>query len=228
MEKNQKISSSPTQDYGLGESSKTNLDESPIITKILPTAHTLATYSCTSTASQRPIKSIKGTSIPLVSHQSFYDLLTFDTPIDDSIIDSFLHVLKTFIPHISYVDTIFSTELSKKGWDFSFCIYFQHTNSSWYAHTTKWKPTLDDTNINIPIYISSCPWVALVRRVINEAIFFLYSDDMNSSSTFETVKHIFSTKTSSQFHQMMLCGLTVKQKHITPILMNVARNCYVH
>jgi hypothetical protein len=53
----------------------------------------------------------------------------------------------------------------------------------------------------IPVHIDGFHWVAVVRRIIAGQTIFFYSDDMNSPSTFESVKSLLShSSTSEDFH----------------------------
>jgi len=53
----------------------------------------------------------------------------------------------------------------------------------------------------IPVRIDGLHWVAVVRRIIAGQTIFFYSDDMNSPSTFESVKRLLShSSTLEDFH----------------------------
>ncbi len=111
---------------------------------------------------------------------------------------SFLHKNH---PHIFTLDTTFHRVFRLPGWDTALRQFFLHQHSSWWAKSTQFKPTIDAHSILIPIHIQGYHWIALARRVINNHTFFLYSDDLNSSHTFETIKKSYnSTSTSTEFH----------------------------
>jgi hypothetical protein len=134
------------------------------------------------------IVTINNQPIPIISHSSFCDLLTFNSPIDDTIIQGFLLHICSVIEGSHAVDTNFSRDLSIRGWLYTFNKYFLHEHSSRYAKTTKLKPTLDSPSIFIPIHIHGAHWVGLICHRIRDTIVFLYSNDMNSDNTLLHIK----------------------------------------
>lgn len=148
-----------------------------------------------------PLLSPTGSTIPLVTNVSFSDLLMFQSPINDSIITNILHVFYLSNLSFKYLDTHFSSSLVQRGWNYALKIFFLHENSSRYSKSTKLKPTIHDDTILIPFYIHESHWVAIVRRYINGKIYFFYSDDLNSSSTYDSIRLTLSTSnTSPLFH----------------------------
>jgi hypothetical protein len=55
---------------------------------------------------------------------------------------------------------------------------------------TKRQPSLDNPNTSIPVHVNGNHWVALSRRKVNGAVYFLYADDLNSKRTEEKVKAV--------------------------------------
>jgi hypothetical protein len=102
---------------------------------------------------------------------------------------------------VRHLDTNFSRDLQRHGWNHALEKYFLHSASSTYAHCQKLKPTLQTKTILIPFHVHDSHWVAIARRRVNGRTYFLYSDDMNSPQTEELLKSQFSSKhTSSDFY----------------------------
>jgi Ulp1 family protease len=136
-----------------------------------------------------------------VNYLSFYHLLQYGQMTDDSIIQAFLQCLRISFPQTYFLNTNFHRELSQNGWASAFSIFFLHNGSSRYAKKTQSKPSINSDNIVIPIHIHGCHWVALARHIIGSRTFFLYAYDLNSASTFDTIKSIYTTSTTSTcFH----------------------------
>jgi hypothetical protein len=56
-------------------------------------------------------------------------------------------------------------------------------------------------SILIPIHVNTCHWVALVRRSINNTVYFLYSNDINLHNVRDTIRYSYSReRTSDLFH----------------------------
>ncbi len=62
------------------------------------------------------------------------------------------------------------------------------------------KPLINSPIIIIPIHLNQSHWVILSRRIIGDRTYFLYADDLNSPNNEDTVRNIYSTKTTSQFY----------------------------
>ncbi len=122
-----------------------------------------------------------------ISYQSFAELLSHDSPINDTIILSFLSLVRTQNGQIKVKDTQFSYFIKQYGWDMAFKNFFLHHNSSTYAKCIAQKPTLSTPTIIFPFHIHGTHWVTVVQRIINHEILFFYSDDMNNKNTEETV-----------------------------------------
>jgi len=144
-----------------------------------------------------PLTTIPGNSITSISLTSFLRLLKFNSPIDDSIFHGFLSLVHYSHKNIHCLDTNFSRDLFHLGWQHAFRKYFLHNFSSKYSHKTKIEPSIDSPDILIPIHIDGCRWVALNHRWINNITYFFYADDMNSPKTEDTIKHHFSTHSTS-------------------------------
>jgi hypothetical protein len=71
-----------------------------------------------------------------LTHLYFQELLDYGPPIRDSVIHSFLLVLKSSTTNIHFLDTNFHRDLYTHGWNYAYFKYFQHENSSQYAQIT--------------------------------------------------------------------------------------------
>ena len=148
-----------------------------------------------------PISSIDTAIIPNVQSSDFRDLLSYDQPITDAIITDYLTILWKSHLDICFLDTNFHTTFMEKGWDTAFNKFFLHKRSSSYAHKTQFKPTLHSPTIIIPQHVQGSHWVSLIRRIIDNKCYFLYADDMNSSSTAEYIESKYSTAFTSPAFQ---------------------------
>jgi len=73
-------------------------------------------------------------------------------------------------------------------------------NSS-YIHTVQTMLRKKSPSILIPIHVNTCHWVALVRRSINNTVYFLYSNDINLHNVRDTIRYSYSReRTSDLFH----------------------------
>jgi len=131
-----------------------------------------ACYSC-----DEQLLSHNAIPIPSITNNSFVNLLTFHSPIDDSIMHHILHIMYQTNSSFKFLDTNFSSSLIQKGWSHAYQKFFLHENSSRFAHSTKVKPTLSSEIILIPFFIHASHWVAIVRRLIDGKVHFFYSDD---------------------------------------------------
>lgn len=145
--------------------------------------------------------SYNGNPIPLAHNSSFTDLLTFNSPINDSIIQHVLHILHLSNSSYKYLDTNFSSSLLQKGWYYAYQKFFLHENSSRYAHSTKVKPTLCSDIILIAFFVQASHLVVIVRRFIRGIVHFFYTDDLNSLNTYDLIWSLISTSNTSElFH----------------------------
>jgi hypothetical protein len=121
--------------------------------------------------------------IPSINNNSFVNLLTFQSPIDDSIIHHILDIMHQTNTSYKFLDTNFTSSLIQNGWSHAYLKFFLHENSSRFAHSTKVKPTLSSDIILIPVFIHASLWVAIVHRLIHGKVHFFYTDDLNSTNT---------------------------------------------
>lgn len=75
--------------------------------------------------------------IPTINHSSFHQLLMYGSPINDSVIQTFLSFLCKSNPNIFSLDTNFHSLLCSKGWESAFKFFFLHDFSSCYAKRPK-------------------------------------------------------------------------------------------
>jgi hypothetical protein len=157
-----------------------------------------------------------------INLSSFSKLLQFGQPIDDSIIQSFLTIMVANNPKTKVLDTNFSRDLINKGWEAAFYKYFLHSSSSRYAQRSQKKTTINTPIILIPFHIHDAHWVTITHRIIQNRVYFLYSDDMNSPNTKERIQVISHQYIPTQtFIHMILHGLTVPASHTPHTLMSV-------
>lgn len=107
---------------------------------------------------------------------------------------SYLSILASSSNHIKAVDTNFSHDLIRHGWNYSYKKYFLHLSSSKYARKTKTKPTLETPIILIPFHIND----SITRQQVNGHIDFYYADNMNSSNIAHIIKTCLSNSATSQ------------------------------
>jgi hypothetical protein len=144
-------------------------------------------YFSTPSNPDEKITSLTNNINPFVTYQSFFNLLSFGSPTDDSIFHSFCTFLRNSNPDCYTLDTNFHRCFMSHGWTPAFNKFFLHTHSSNYAKKQRTKPTIESPSILIPIHVNTCHWVALVRRLINNTVYFLYSDDMNLHDVRDTI-----------------------------------------
>jgi hypothetical protein len=154
----------------------------------------------TSVNPNAPISSFDNTLIHQITRQSFHNLIMHGSPIDDSIIHSYLCFLSDTHPNIKFLDSNFHREFARHGWDHAFRKYFLHETSYRYSKKLHLKPLVNSPIIIIPIHLNQSHWVILTRRVIGDSTYFLYADDLNSTNNEDTVRNLYSTKSTSQFY----------------------------
>jgi hypothetical protein len=69
------------------------------------------------TTPESPIQSMDNKNTSLVNHQSFLDLLSYVSPINDSIFYQYLLTLHITFNGVDFLDTNFHQELTQHGWD---------------------------------------------------------------------------------------------------------------
>lgn len=89
--------------------------------------------------------------------------------------------------NIPSTDTYFFSDRTSFNWPYAYKKYFIHENSYRYSKSVGLKPSLSSPIIVIPCHVGGCHWVAVVRRIINNTVTFLYADDLNSSSTYDSI-----------------------------------------
>jgi hypothetical protein len=77
-----------------------------------------------------------------ISHSSFLQLLSYNSPVNDSFIHSYTSRLTSTSQDIKAVDTNFSRDLTTFGWQSAFKKYFLHNTSSKYAKLNVQKQDL--------------------------------------------------------------------------------------
>jgi len=105
-----------------------------------------------------------------ITHLSFNRLLQWNSPIDDSIVHSFLTILCHRHDNASFLDTNFSRVLFHQGWSHAYKSFSLHEHLSRYTLRLSCKPSLQTDIIIIPIHIQDSHWVALTRRRIGDQL----------------------------------------------------------
>ncbi len=99
--------------------------------------------------------------------------------------------------NLTYLNSNFIPDLQNLGW-----VRVKHYfASNTRGHSRNFSRPLKsgEHTILIPSFIDNNHWVALVRREIHSQVYFLYSDDMNNSSTERTIKTLIQTHTDDIF-----------------------------
>ena len=114
----------------------------------------------------------------------------------DSILNTFLAILCAE-HNLAYLSTFFITILRRdKTWD---------SLRNWFA-TDELVADYDSPTMNsarpilIPCHVNGAHWVALVRRIIDQQVHFLYADDLNQSSTEEHLKELLLEHAAPDFY----------------------------
>jgi len=84
-------------------------------------------HSTSKAATSNPhskIVTTNGTVSPHVSNKSFADLIKYNSPIDDSIIFTYLTILGKHYPDIYQLDSNFHWDLRTHGWIYAYTAYF--------------------------------------------------------------------------------------------------------
>jgi hypothetical protein len=62
----------------------------------------------------------------------------------------------------------------------------------------------------MPIFVNSNHWVALVRRIINNQVVFIYADDLNNINIEAEIKYLIQQKTDNEFYPTNALWMTCK------------------
>jgi hypothetical protein len=124
------------------------------------------------------------------------DLLSHGEMTRDSILNTFLAILCAG-HNLTYLSTFFITILRRdKTWE---------PLRNWFATDDSaedyYLPTMNSKRpILIPCHVNGAHWVALVRRVINQRVYFLYADDLNHPSTEQHLKDLLLAHAAPEFY----------------------------
>jgi hypothetical protein len=119
----------------------------------------------------QPIISMLGHRITTTFWSSFQQLLTYNSPNNDSIIHTFLSVVCSNHADICALDTNFHRDLCTQGWQRAYSKFFLLTIAP-ILPVAFAQNQLDTPTILIPIHINGSHWVAVVCCQINEKVFF--------------------------------------------------------
>jgi len=89
-------------------------------------AHIQQSLSLNRAGSPNHIFTITNQPVPLINQASFRDLLTFHSPINDTVFQSFLSQTCSVIEGSHAVDTNFSRDLFTRCWQYAYNKYFLH------------------------------------------------------------------------------------------------------
>jgi hypothetical protein len=114
-----------------------------------------------------------------IQGQHFLALLSFNSPIDDTIINSCLRLVATSMPSPYHLSSFFFSTLICQGWTTAYNTFFNHplSNIRHAAH----KPTLTSPIILIPVHTHGSHWVAVARIHSLYHTKILSADDLGSS-----------------------------------------------
>ena len=133
-----------------------------------------------------------------VTTKELRDLISFSSPINDTIITCYLEKLTRHY-NISYMTTAMVYILRRQGWDRMKTYFALHRNRP----RTNTRPNITgESAIILPCFVDDCHWVAVVRREIQGQTIFLYADDLNDPNTEESIKTLLSNHTSPEFYPL--------------------------
>jgi hypothetical protein len=130
----------------------------------------------------------------------------------DSILNTFLAILCAG-HNLTYLSTFFITILRRdKTWE---------PLRNWFATDASaedyYFPTMNSERpILIPCHVNGAHWVALVRRVINQRVHFLYADDLNHPSIEQHLKDLLLAHAAPEFYPANAIWLHCKSVTFRP------------
>lgn len=77
--------------------------------------------------------------------------------------------------------------------------YFATAQQGYHARKRGRQLKTGEPVIMIPLFHDGTHWIGLVRREINNRVYFLYSDDMNQRNTEDNIRQIIYTQTDHIF-----------------------------
>jgi len=97
---------------------------------------------------------------------------------------------------IHYLSTFFVTILCRdKSWT---------ALSSWFTNTGQPTPSSPELNsskpIFIPCHVNGAHWIGVVRRIVNDKVYFFYADDLNHPPTESAIRHLFDSYANNVFY----------------------------
>ena len=115
------------------------------------------------------------------------NLLSHNQMISHRIMNSFLNILATQF-HLAYLDASFYSILHQQGWN-AVRKWFTGTPPRFLPRSPRRPLLQSDHIISILCHVHGCHWVAVTRHVIGRIVTFLYSDDLNDSSTEQSIRN---------------------------------------
>jgi hypothetical protein len=149
-----------------------------------------------------------------ISSDDLRDLISHGSPINDQVITLYLELISTTydMPHLS---TFFFDKLTTNGW--TRVQNFFANRPSRTRHRSAYRPNLQgEPCIIIPIHIQGFHWVALVRREINNRVYFLYHDDMNNTNVEHDIKRTLQNHTCPEFYPSSTTWITCQGYYYIP------------
>jgi hypothetical protein len=142
--------------------------------------------------------------IQSVTASHIQELLTHGSMTSDSILNTFLDVFCAIF-QLHYLSALFYTVLKRdKNWN---------NVQDWFATGSQKcssKPSLQSNTILIPCHIQGIHWVGMVRRIIQNQVWFLYADDLNQPSVEAEIKYNLSTYANHEFYPSNAIWLNCK------------------
>jgi len=166
-------------------------------TKYIQTIQKLYYNNTTSPNSQ--ITSCNNIVNPYVTHSSFFNLLTYGDPIDDSVFYSFFKLLRACHPECHTVDTNFHCIFMQYGWETAYKKIFHSQSQLQLPKKLKYQtisrfPNNPDSHTHPGVPLGG----PCSSHNCGEGNFF-NSDDMNSANSAESIRLKYFSKTPKSF-----------------------------
>jgi len=122
------------------------------------------------------------------------DLLSHHKPIVDDTVTLYLELLTTQY-NITFLATNTIPKLRVEGWSTVQQSFAAFRN----RRCTNTRPQMSgESAIIIPCFVDGCHWVTVVRREVNNQVYFLFADDLYNSRTEQDMKRLLSTEHTSE------------------------------
>jgi hypothetical protein len=166
-------------------------------------------------ARQKPhnkLSYITNNDLTATTTESLRELLSHGSMILDNVLNVVLEILCT-AKVINYLSTYFNTLLRMERNRLCLKRWIALSKSKRRVH----KPMINDPVILIPCHLNTNHSVAVVRRIIQRRVHFFYADDLNQSTTEQTLKQLLIRETDTKFYPLnavwVKCPSTTFQPH---------------